>query len=125
MNLRGICLITENVTLLTEFYSAVLCVPVEGNATHAGVEMEGMHLTLFSAEGMDGMAPGSMRAAGRGTVTLDIEVEDVDAEYQRILTLGATVIKPPQTYAWGSRSMWFRDPDGNIVNFYQRIRQQE
>jgi predicted ester cyclase len=32
--------------------------------------------------------------------------------------MGVPVVKPPETYPWGRRSAWFRDPDGNIINFY-------
>jgi hypothetical protein len=27
-------------------------------------------------------------------------------------------VKPPTTQSWGRRSIWFRDPDGNNVNFF-------
>ncbi|MBP7403104.1 MAG: VOC family protein, partial [Clostridia bacterium] len=51
----------------------------------------------------------------------DVQVADVDAEHERITALGAVIIEPPASYPWGSRSMEFRDPDGNIINFFQRI----
>jgi catechol 2,3-dioxygenase-like lactoylglutathione lyase family enzyme len=28
-----------------------------------------------------------------------------------------TFVKRPTTQPWGRRSIWFRDPDGNVVNF--------
>ena len=31
------------------------------------------------------------------------------------------IVKPPTTQPWGRRSVWFRDPDGNIVNFYADV----
>jgi uncharacterized glyoxalase superfamily protein PhnB len=47
-------------------------------------------------------------------------VADVDAEYERIAGLGVTVVMPPKTQPWGSRSMIFRDPGGNLVNVFSR-----
>ena len=56
----------------------------------------------------------------RDEVILDFEVADVDAEYERIARLGVTVVMPPKTQPWGSRSMIFRDPGGNLVNVFSR-----
>ena len=41
----------------------------------------------------------------------------VDAEYERLKALGVEFVKLPKTHPWGSRSFWFRDLDGNIVDF--------
>jgi catechol 2,3-dioxygenase-like lactoylglutathione lyase family enzyme len=48
-------------------------------------------------------------------------VEDVDTQYERLKALGVTLIKLPATYPWGARSVWFRDPDGNIIDFYSLV----
>ena len=29
----------------------------------------------------------------------------------------------PTTHPWGARSFWFRDPDGNIVDFFANLRE--
>jgi catechol 2,3-dioxygenase-like lactoylglutathione lyase family enzyme len=29
-----------------------------------------------------------------------------------------TWVKPPTTQPWGTRSLYFRDPDGNLIDFY-------
>ena len=42
-------------------------------------------------------------------------VDDVDAEYERLLTAGISVERPPVTYPWGYRAIGFRDPDGNNI----------
>jgi catechol 2,3-dioxygenase-like lactoylglutathione lyase family enzyme len=70
---------------------------------------------------MEEMAPGSMQGAGYGSFTIGFEVEDVDEEYERLKTLGVRFVKLPATYPWGARSVWFRDPDGNIVDFYSHV----
>ncbi|NLX35663.1 MAG: hypothetical protein GXY68_03120 [Chloroflexi bacterium] len=28
------------------------------------------------------------------------------------------LVKLPKTHPWGARSVWFRDPNGNIISFY-------
>lgn len=121
MKFSGICLITRNVRALSDFYQRILGVEGEGNDTHMELKTEGAGMAVFSYEGMEQMAPGSMDGAGFGSFTVSFEVDDVDAEYERILPLGVSMVKLPQTHPWGWRSFWFRDPDGNIVNFAGKI----
>jgi catechol 2,3-dioxygenase-like lactoylglutathione lyase family enzyme len=56
---------------------------------------------------------------------LEFEVEDVDREYERLQALSHLgiefVLAPPTTLQWGNRSIYFRDPDGNLVNFFTRV----
>ncbi len=120
MKLNGICLITPNVPALAAFYATVLGVEAVGDDTHVELRVEGAGLAIFSTAGMEQMAPGSMQGAGGGNGAIEFEVQDADAEYERIAALGVTFIKPPQTHPWGARSFWFRDPDGNIVDFFAR-----
>ena len=120
MKFDGICLITHDVPALMDFYARVLGVKAEGDEQHAEVGTEGAHLAIFSIDGMEKMAPLSMRGAGYGSVTLGFEVKDVDAEYERIKTLGVEFVLLPKTHPWGARSFWFRDPDRNIVDFFAK-----
>jgi catechol 2,3-dioxygenase-like lactoylglutathione lyase family enzyme len=119
--LTGISLITPDVIRLRAFYERVLQVEGEGDARHVEMHTTGAGLTLFSWQGMEEMAPGSMTGAGHGGTIVGFEVADVDAEDARLRALGVPIVKPPQTYPWGTRSVWFRDPDGNLVNFFARV----
>jgi catechol 2,3-dioxygenase-like lactoylglutathione lyase family enzyme len=116
LRFTGICLITPDVPRLSAFYAAVLGVPATGDATFAQLEAGGASLSMFAEAGMERMAPGSLAGAGRGAFTIEVEVDDVDAEVARLRPLGVTVVKPPTTQTWGRRSVWLRDPDGNVVN---------
>ena len=118
MSFTGICLLTRDVEALAQFYAKALGVQAEGDATHVDLHTQGAHISIFSSEGMEQMAPGSMQGAGYGSVTLGFEVTDVDAEYERLKTPGVEFIMLPRTHPWGARSFWFRDPDGNVVDFY-------
>lgn len=42
-------------------------------------------------------------------------VEDVDAEHQRLLAAGVSVLAPPTDRPWGERTLHVADPDGNVV----------
>ena len=56
---------------------------------------------------------------------LEFEVADVDAEYVRPRSLAPLAIEfvmPPRDLPWGNRSSYFRDPDGNLIDFFSPIR---
>lgn len=113
------CVVTENVKRLVGFYELVLGQKAKwsGNdyaefATGAGV------LAIFSSSAQEKYIPGSAEAAKNRSVILEFKVADVDAEYQRLKGMVKTWVKPPTTQPWGTRSIYFRDPDGNLVDFY-------
>ncbi len=122
MKLDGICLNTKNVLALADFYEKVMSVKAEGDAVHMELKIAGAGISIFSLDGMEAMAPHSTQGIGFGSITLMFEVHGVDQEYVRLKGLGVEMIKPPETYSWGSRSFWFKDPDGNILDFYEQIR---
>jgi catechol 2,3-dioxygenase-like lactoylglutathione lyase family enzyme len=75
-------------------------------------------LAVFSAAAQQRYIPASTDAARNRSAILEFEVADVDAEYARLQSLVKTWVKPPTTQPWGTRSIYFRDPDGNLIDFY-------
>jgi len=121
MRFNGICLVTKDVQRLRSFYAAILQVEVKGDDTFTMLSTEGAALSIFTETGMERMAPDSMQDSGCGRYTLEFEVEDVDWEFERLKALDVIFVKPPTTQIWGRRSVWFRDPDGNIINFFAHV----
>ncbi|MEU0390168.1 VOC family protein [Streptomyces chartreusis] len=115
----GTSLITDDVPSLAAFYAAVLDAEVEGSDPFARVTVPGAILSFFSTQAMESMMPGSMSAAASGAFTLEFRITDVDARHERLLARSVEILKPPTTQPWGRRSVWLRDPDGNIINLYQ------
>ncbi len=66
----------------------------------------------------DAISPGA--AAGH-RVLLCSGVEDVDALYQALTARGLTFIKPPIDQAWGRRTAYFADPEGNLWELWQHL----
>lgn len=118
---NSVCIITHDVRGLRDFYQRVLQMTAEGDDTFAAFSTPGANLSLFSVQGMEAMAPSSMKDSGAGNCVLEFQVRDVDEEYERLKALDVEVVKPPTTQPWGLRSVWFRDPDGNIVNFFANV----
>jgi predicted enzyme related to lactoylglutathione lyase len=126
-------LVTDDVAGLAAFYAGLVGAEVPLNDYYvevpAGPVTVGFSRRRFTEYRAAAAAcPGPARpvggVAGSGPaereVVLDFVVGDVDAEYPRIAALGAGWVLPPTTQPWGSRSMVFNDPEGNLVNVFSR-----
>ena len=119
-------IVTDDVEGLAAFYARLLGASVALNEYYvevpAGAVTVGFSKRRFTEYREDDHAAAQAGPARRDEVVLDFEVGDVDAEYERIAGLGVVVVTPPTTQPWGSRSMIFRDPGGNLVNVFSRAK---
>jgi len=124
--LVSIRLITDDVARLVAFYEEVTGSPADW-ATPDFAELRTTTGTLAfgSTRTVALFGPGSARAADNHTAIIEFLVEDVDVEYTRLRSAvtdaGGTFVNEPTTMPWGNRSLLFRDPDGNLVNYFAPV----
>jgi len=61
-----------------------------------------------------GRAPDTPASGDR--VALWFSVDDVDATFERWVSVGGSRVSEPAEMPWGERVAQVRDPDGNLVN---------
>jgi catechol 2,3-dioxygenase-like lactoylglutathione lyase family enzyme len=119
------CLITQKMETLRDFYREVLQVePKVYQDDYLEFPLQGAILSLYKQESLDRTVPGAMRAGHNKSVMLEFQVEDVDQEYARLkqAPLNIDWVLAPTTFPWGNRSIYFRDPEGNMVNLYSTVK---
>jgi catechol 2,3-dioxygenase-like lactoylglutathione lyase family enzyme len=125
MNLKQTRLITNDLPRLTHFYESVTgaaATPVTGTYVefrHALCD----GLAIADVTALRAYGENIAEAARNRSRILDFEVDDVDAEYDRLKAEVSDWVQQPKTMPWGNRAMLFRDPDGNLINIFATIHQ--
>ena len=117
----GICLLTDDVPRLRDFFTNIFNAAFDGDEIFSLVKVKGAILSICSTDVMEEMAPDSMSGAGNGNFTIEVEVDEVDKIYEELMHSDVLIVKKPTTQLWGRRSLWIRDPDGNIVNLFCKV----
>jgi catechol 2,3-dioxygenase-like lactoylglutathione lyase family enzyme len=116
-------IVTDDVGRLAAFYANLLGAQVALNDYYveipAGPASVGFSRRRFT-EYADQPCPAGHDRPRPDEAILDFLVDDVDSEHPRVAALGVEWVLAPTTQPWGSRSMIFRDPSGNLVNVFSR-----
>jgi predicted enzyme related to lactoylglutathione lyase len=123
MNFVSIRIITADVKRLARFYEQLTGIPVTMYTDDfAELKTPACTLAIGSTRTLQLFGGDVARPADNHTAILEFRVGDVDAEHRRLADLiGASLVQKPTTMPWGNRSLLFRDPDGNLVNFFTPV----
>ncbi|MFF9365730.1 VOC family protein [Streptomyces griseoluteus] len=122
MDFISIRIITSDVARLVEFYErATGAQATWANEDFAELRTAGATLAIGSTRTVPLFTPGSDRPAGSNGVITEFLVDDVDSTYDNLTDFVTDFVNEPTTMPWGNRSLLFRDPDGNLVNFFTPV----
>lgn len=117
MKFSDICIITENVTGLAKFYEAVFHTSAEGDSIHCVINAGGLSIAIYDKAAAQTDMGFDFAGAGTGLAFIGFDVDDADAEYERIKQLGIRIEAEPRLWPWGAKSFHFKDIDGNYITF--------
>ncbi|MFI9272094.1 VOC family protein [Kitasatospora sp. NPDC052896] len=122
MEFVSIRIITSDVARLVAFYErATGARATWANEDFAELRTAGATLAIGSTRTVPLFAPGSARPADNHSVITEFLVDDVDRVHQDLTGFVTDFVSEPTTMPWGNRSLLFRDPDGNLVNFFTPV----
>lgn len=108
MRIGEICFLTNDVVRLANFYKQLLRVDNHSDdEVHQMVLGGDVQLAVYN--------DGSRKNNQNQNMCVAFTVDDVEAEYERLLQMGAEIIEKPTARPWGAVNMSFYDPDRNVI----------
>lgn len=122
MDFVSIRIITGDVARLVAFYERATGVRAAwATEDFAELRTAGATLAIAGTRAVPLFAPGPARPADNHSVIIEFLVEDVDRVHRNLVGFVDDFVSGPTTMPWGNRSLLFRDPDGNLVNFFTPV----
>jgi catechol 2,3-dioxygenase-like lactoylglutathione lyase family enzyme len=127
MDLLSIRIITANFDELVKFYEQVTGLPaVKYTPDFAELKTPTATIAIGSTKTLQFFGGDEVaQPAQNRSVIIEFRVDNVEKDYERLADyLQKNIVQKPTTMPWGNKSFLFRDPDGNLVNFFTPLTQE-
>ncbi len=115
-------IITDDIKRLVRFYEEVSGLSATWYTDDfAELATPSCTLAIGSKRTMDMFGGAAARPADNHSAIIEFRVADVDKEYAKLEKVIGDFVQRPTTQPWGNRSLLFRDPDGNLINFFTPV----
>jgi predicted enzyme related to lactoylglutathione lyase len=122
MDFISIRIITGDVARLVDFYERATGVQASWSTQDfAELKTASATLAIASTRTVPLFAPDAARPSDNRSVIIEFLVDDVDGVHENLTGFVEDFVNKPTTMPWGNRSLLFRDPDGNLVNFFTPV----
>ncbi|WP_347556857.1 VOC family protein [Robbsia sp. KACC 23696] len=120
MQLVSVRIITADLQRIVPFYERITGIPITMLSDDFGeLRTAACTLAIGSTRTLAFFDGEIARPAENRTAILEFRVDDVDAVFERLADfIAPCLVQAPKTMPWGNRSLLFRDPDGNLINFF-------
>lgn len=119
MQFASIRIVTDDVDRLVTFYERITHQTAKrATGDFAEIVTPSATVAIASTRTVGMLGANAPQPSSNASIIIEFRVEDVDAEYERLRGFVTEFALEPTTTPWGNRSVLFRDPDGNLVNFF-------
>lgn len=122
MRLDGFGLFVKDMGAMIGFYRDVLGFEIKESEDSSNVYLvkDGTLFLLYGGndfESMTGREYAYVKGLnGHSEIALYVDTfEEVDSEYKKAISKGATSVLEPTTEPWGQRTCYIADPEGNLI----------
>lgn len=124
-NLGYVILLCDDLELMRSFYRDLLALPIvletaTGTTFRAGSIFFGLRKRTRHYDGRRA----SVGAPGVQLAFL-VSPAEVDAFHGRLVEKGVKILDPPNNQPWGHRTVYFADPEGNLLEIYGELAENE
>lgn len=107
---------------MRRFYGDVIHFPVYNELGAQWIAYRvGASLLALTEHGMMWDDPKTPEGALSLQLAFRVAPAEVDACAKALHEAGVAIVSPPTDQAWGHRTLFFRDPDGNVLEIYADI----
>lgn len=121
MKIDAIGLFVDDMETMVSFYREVMKTAADWDGgPYAEFQTEGARLMMFGRRDFEAMTSQAYDYPKGLNGTMEIAFDfpcfsDVDQEYGRLIEAGARAVFGPATMAWGQRTAYIADPEGNLI----------
>ncbi len=118
MKFASVRLIAADIRRMVSFYEMVTGLSAEWLApVFAEIVTPGATISIGAAETVALWKEGSAEPGANRTAYIELQVEDIEAHYERLKSKVA-LVHEMKTMPWGNKTFQFRDPEGTPVSLY-------
>jgi len=124
MNLVSIRIITANIESLVKFYEQITGITaIQYTPDFAELKTSTATIAIGSTKTLQFFGGKNIaQPAENRMAIIEFLVHDVDKEFERLKDiLSSSIVQEPTIMPWGNKSLLFRDPDGNLINFFTPV----
>lgn len=122
MRLDGFGLFVEDMGRMIRFYRDVLGFEIKEDENTSNVYLikDGTLFLLYGRQDFEQMTSRKYqylkRVNGHFEIALYVDTfDEVDAEFARVVDMGAEPVMPPTMEPWGQKTCYIADPEGNLI----------
>ena len=122
MNLRTldyVILLCEDLAGMKSFYHDLLGIAIERDWENWIELRAGSVLLTLRPRGRPYDGPGTPGAGVQ--LAFRVAPSEVESSYNELLQKGVEILEPPRDHDYGHRTLFFKDPEGNILEIYAEI----
>jgi catechol 2,3-dioxygenase-like lactoylglutathione lyase family enzyme len=112
----------RDMAAMRRFYGEILQFPLERELTAGWIEYRvGSNILALANRSRTAHDPAIPNGAASLQLALRVPPGTVDECAAAFEAAKVTIVEPPKSHAWGHRTLFVRDPDGNLVEIYAEI----